>query len=89
MLKKILKSYDYSLIIVLAMLTIFGFIMIYSASMVSAVQRYGWESDYFYQKQKMNIIISMFVFIFTALVPYKILQSNKLLVPMVFCLYLD
>ena len=84
MLKKILKSYDYSLIVVLAMLTIFGLIMIYSASMVSAVQRYGWESDFFYQKQKMNIIISMFVFIFTALVPYKILQSNKVLVPMVF-----
>ncbi len=84
MLKRILKSYDYSLIVVLAMLTIFGLIMIYSASMVSAVQRYGWESDFFYQKQKMNIIISMFVFIFTALVPYKILQSKKVLVPMVF-----
>ena len=50
MFKKILKSYDYSLIIVLAMLTIFGLIMIYSASMVSAVQRYGWESDYFLSK---------------------------------------
>ena len=55
MLKKILKSYDYSLIVVLAMLTIFGLVMVYSASMVSAVQRYGWESDFFYQKQKMNI----------------------------------
>ena len=84
MLKKILKSYDYSLIVVLAMLTIFGLIMVYSASMVSAVQRYGVESDFFYQKQKTNILISMFVFIFTALVPYKILRSNKVLVPMVF-----
>src|SRR3954470_3505444 len=84
MLKRILKSYDYSLIVVLAMLTIFGLIMIYSASMVSAVQRYGWESDVFYQKQKTNIIFSMFVFIFTALVPYKLLQNNKVLVPIVF-----
>jgi cell division protein FtsW len=66
------------------MITIFGLIMVYSASMVSAVQRYGVESDFFYQKQKTNILISAFVFIFTALVPYKILQSNKVLVPMVF-----
>lgn len=83
MLKKILKSYDYSIIVVLIMLAIFGLIMVYSASMVSAVQRYGVESDYFYQKQKVNLIISALVFIFIALIPYKMLQSNKILVPMV------
>ncbi|WP_071395469.1 FtsW/RodA/SpoVE family cell cycle protein [Bacillus tuaregi] len=84
MFKKIFKSYDYSLIIVLTMLVIFGLIMVYSASMVSAVQRYEVASDYFYQKQKLNLVISALVFTFTALIPYKILQSNKILVPMVF-----
>lgn len=84
MFKKILKSYDYSFIIVLAMLTIFGLVMVYSASMVSAVQRFEVESDYFYQKQRINLIISAFVFLFVAIVPYKLYQSNKFLVPMVF-----
>ncbi len=84
MFKKILKSYDYSFIIVLAMLTIFGLVMVYSASMVSAVQRFEVASDYFYQKQRINLIISAFVFLFVAIVPYKLYQSNKFLVPMVF-----
>ena len=83
MFKKILKSYDYSIVIVLALLIIFGLIMVYSASMVSSVQRYGFESDYFYQKQKINILLSTVFFIVVALVPYKILQSNKILIPMV------
>lgn len=87
MVKKIFKSYDYSIIVVLAMLVIFGLIMVYSASIVSAVQRYGYESDYFYQKQKINILLSLLAFIVVALVPYKILQSNKILIPMV-CLSL-
>lgn len=84
MFKKILKSYDYSLIIVLIMLSIFGLIMVYSASMVSAVQRYGYESDFFFQKQKLNLIMSAFVFVIVALFPYKALKFNKFLAPMVF-----
>lgn len=83
MFKKILKSYDYSIIVVLVMLVLFGLIMVYSASMVSAVQRYGFESDYFFQKQKINIMLSLFVFVVIAFIPYKILQSNKVLIPMV------
>jgi cell division protein FtsW len=83
MFKKILKSYDYSIIVVLVMLAIFGLIMVYSASMVSAVQRYGVESDYFFQKQKLHLIFSFFVFIFVALIPYKMLQMKRILIPMV------
>jgi cell division protein FtsW len=83
MFKKILKSYDYSIIVVLVMLAIFGLIMVYSASMVSAVQRYGVESDYFFQKQKLHLIFSFFVFIFVALIPYKMLQMKQILIPMV------
>jgi cell division protein FtsW len=83
MIKKVIKSYDYTFIIVLAMLAVFGLVMIYSASMVSAVQRYDFDSDYFYQRQRTNLLLSAFVFFFVAIVPYKILQSNKILVPMV------
>ncbi|MGP7818889.1 FtsW/RodA/SpoVE family cell cycle protein [Niallia sp. 01092] len=85
MLKKILKSYDYSLIIVMVLLSIFGLIMVYSASMVSAVQRYDLpSSDYFYKKQLSHLVVAGFVFIVAALFPYKAFLSNRLLVPMVF-----
>lgn len=84
MFKKILKSYDYSFIIVFLMLTIFGLVMVYSASMVSAVQVYNQDSDFFYQKQRLHLIFSVVVFLFVAIVPYKIYQSNRILVPMVF-----
>ena len=83
MVKKILKSYDYSLIIVLVMLSIFGLIMVYSASMVSSVQIYDVPSDFFYQKQKLHLVLSALVFVIVALFPYKALMSNKILAPMV------
>ncbi|NRG45503.1 FtsW/RodA/SpoVE family cell cycle protein [Bacillus sp. CRN 9] len=83
MFKKILKSYDYSLIIVIALLCIFGLVMVYSSSMVMAVQYYGLESDYFYDKQKGSLLIGTVAFIIAALFPYKAYQSNKVLVPMV------
>ena len=84
MAKKIFKSYDYSLIIAVVMLAIFGLVMIYSASMVTAVQRWNYPSDFFYNKQKLNLMIAGLAFVFMALFPYKALQSNKLLIPMVF-----
>ena len=83
MFKKILKSYDYSLIIAIVLLSLFGLVMVYSASMASAVQRYYVSSDYFYQKQKLYLIVSALIFIFIALFPYKIMKSTKFLLPMV------
>lgn len=84
MVKKVIKSYDYSLILVIILLAIFGLVMVYSASIVTAIQRYGYESDYFYQRQKISLILSAIVFFFVSIFPYKILKSNKILVPMVF-----
>ena len=83
MLKKILKSYDYSLIIAIILLSLFGLVMVYSASMASSVQRYHVPSDYFYQKQKLYLIVSGCVFVFIAIFPYKIMRSTKFLMPMV------
>ncbi|HYK71871.1 MAG TPA: FtsW/RodA/SpoVE family cell cycle protein [Pseudoneobacillus sp.] len=83
MVKKILKSYDYSLIITIVLLSIFGLVMIYSASMVTTLQFYGVESDFFYQKQKIFLILAAIIFLTVALFPYKALVSNKILVPMV------
>lgn len=85
MFKRILKSYDYTLVITVILLSLFGLIMVYSASMATAVQRYGVSSDYFYQKQKLFLIIAAFLFIVSALFPYKALNSKKVLKPMVLC----
>jgi cell division protein FtsW len=79
MVKK-LKSYDYSLIIAIILLSIFGLVMIYSASMAWAVQWYKVPSDYFFQRQKIFLFGAAFVFILAALFPYKKLKSTKFLV---------
>ncbi|RST60881.1 FtsW/RodA/SpoVE family cell cycle protein [Siminovitchia terrae] len=80
MLKKILKSYDYSIIVVYLLLCFFGLIMIYSASMVMAVQYYDYPPDFFYQKQKINLAVGFLFFLFFALFPYKAYRSKKFLV---------
>lgn len=83
MFKKIFKSYDYSLVIAIALLSVFGLIMVFSASMVISVQIYDEASDFFYNKQKMNLVLSSVAFIIMAFFPYKAMLSNKFLVPMV------
>lgn len=83
MIKKILKSYDYSLVIVFILLSVFGLIMIYSASMVVAIQSYGVSSNYFFIRQCIFLAIGLVVFIVFAIFPYKLMLSNKILVPLV------
>ncbi|WP_042456032.1 FtsW/RodA/SpoVE family cell cycle protein [Neobacillus dielmonensis] len=80
MFKKILKSYDYSLIISIILLCAFGLIMIYSSSIAWAVQRYNVPSDYFYQKQKIWLMLFAVIFLTTAIIPYKIMSFNRVLV---------
>ncbi|WP_040204766.1 FtsW/RodA/SpoVE family cell cycle protein [Neobacillus jeddahensis] len=80
MVKKILKSYDYTLIIAIILLCAFGLVMIYSSSMASAVQRYGYQPDFFYQKQKVWLLLFMLIFVFMAIIPYKIMNYTQVLV---------
>jgi cell division protein FtsW len=81
--KKILKSYDYSLIIAIFLLCAFGLVMIYSSSMAWAVQRYDYPPDYFYQKQKLWLMGFFLIFIVTAAIPYKIMKFTNVLVVIV------
>lgn len=80
MLKNILKSYDYSMIITYILLSLFGLIMIYSSSMVMAIQWYQVPADFFFQKQKINLLLAGIAFIFFAVLPYKIFRNKKILV---------
>ena len=63
MFKKILKSYDYSIVVVYILLCLFGLIMVYSSSMVTAVHIYKRSADFFFQKQKINLLVGFAVFI--------------------------
>jgi cell division protein FtsW len=83
MVKK-LKSYDYSLIIAIVLLSLFGLVMIYSASMAWAVQFYKVPSDYFFQRQKIFLTGAAVVFILVALIPYKKMKNTNFLVFTVF-----
>ncbi|EUJ33078.1 cell cycle protein FtsW [Listeria floridensis FSL S10-1187] len=83
MLKRILKSYDYSLIVVYILLCLFGLIMVYSASW-SLAYRHELPADFYYIRQIKNLIISFLFFLLFALFPYRIYQHNKFLMPMMF-----
>ncbi|NLR42751.1 FtsW/RodA/SpoVE family cell cycle protein [Priestia megaterium] len=79
MFKKILKCYDYKFISALVVLSLIGLIMVYSASMVTAISRYGVSGDYFYKKQKLALIAGFIIFTLAAIVPYKIYQEKAVL----------
>lgn len=84
MIKKILRSYDIPLIVVVVALSIFGLVMIYSASMIVGPAKYEVASDYFFNKQIINLIIAAIMFIFFAIVPYKLYQHKYVLMGIVF-----
>ncbi|PIC06127.1 putative lipid II flippase FtsW [Anoxybacillus flavithermus] len=78
-LKTFMKYHDYPLIIAVFLLSLFGLVMVYSASMITAVTRFHTASDYFFQKQKWAWIIGTCMFLFIAFVPYKHYARKKFL----------
>lgn len=77
MFKRMLKSYDYSLICAIILLCSFGLVMVYSSSMITAVSRYGVSSDYFFKRQLFAFIAGSVLFIIMAVFPYKVLAHQK------------
>jgi cell division protein FtsW len=75
MFKRIVKSYDYTLIGSSILLAIFGIVMIYSASMVVAVMEYQVPGDYFMKRQMMWFVISLFALLFFMVLPYKVYEK--------------
>lgn len=72
MLKKMLKSYDYTLVLAPIILSLFGLVMIYSSSMVVAVSdKYEGTPDLFFMKQLKWLILGIFVYIMVLGFPYK------------------
>ncbi len=79
MVKKIIKSYDYSLIIAIVLLCCFGLVMVYSSSMITAVARFGYEPDHFFQRQKLALIAGGLAFLTMMIFPYRAFLYSKFL----------
>lgn len=86
-IKRYLRNFDYPLFFVYLALSLFGLVMIYSASMGWSVLNYGWEPDYFFDKQKTNLILSIPAFILAALFPYKHYKSRLMMQLMLFVMF--
>lgn len=74
-MKKIWKNYDFTLIFTPLILTAFGVVMVYSASMAYAVVKWGYASDHYLFQQLKWVFLSSLVFLFTLAVPYQKYQK--------------
>ena len=78
--KKLIRYFDFPLFFVYLLLCLFGLVMIYSSSMVTAVDRYDYPADYFYQKQLLNLSLAIPAFFLAAFFPYKNYKRKKLMI---------
>lgn len=74
--KRILKAYDYPIFIAVVLLCLFGLVMVYSSSMITAVARYELPTNYFFEKQRFTLILGFIAMLITMVLPYKS-YSNK------------
>lgn len=78
-IRKYAKNFDYPLFFTYVALVLFGLVMIYSASMAWSVNRYGYEPDYFYENQKLNLILAIPAFLIASIFPYKHFNKKRML----------
>ncbi|EOO27172.1 hypothetical protein IIU_05926 [Bacillus cereus VD133] len=75
-MKILFKSLDYILVIALIIITVFGIIMVYSASSIVAIQKYGYNSDYFFYSQLTNLFLGILGLIICTFLPYGIWKKR-------------
>lgn len=76
-LKRYAKNFDFPLFVTYALLCLFGLVMIYSASMVWAVKKLHTTPDYYFNRQLINLILSMIAFFVVAAIPYRKYRIKK------------
>lgn len=79
-MKKLFTGYDYTLIVAPILLSLFGIMMIYSASMVSTTID-GLEDTYYLFKQLSWFILGLIGFLFCSIFPYR--HYQRFIVPIV------
>ncbi|MDN4523560.1 putative lipid II flippase FtsW [Fictibacillus fluitans] len=82
MLKKMFRHYDYSLVIAILLLCAIGLVMVYSASIIVSINRFGYESSFFFVRQLVFLVAGLFCFLIAMIIPYQLYK--KLIVPIVF-----
>lgn len=70
-LKQFLRNFDFPLFFAYLILCLFGLVMIYSSSLVWAVERYGFQPNHFFKRQVFNLVLAFPVFLLAAFFPYK------------------
>lgn len=81
-MKESLKKLDKTLLIITIILSIFGLVMIFSSSSISAVLQYKLTEYYFFEKQAIFIIVGLIISLFVICIPttkYKGLSVLALL----------
>lgn len=78
-MKKLIKDFDFTLIFAPLILTCFGVVMIYSASMVYAVVK-DVPADFYLWKQIKWVMVGLVVFLFTMHFPYQKYHKLMLLI---------
>lgn len=87
-LKRFFRNFDYPLFFVYLALSLFGLVMIYSASMGWAVLNYDREPDYFFDKQIKNLVIAIPMFFLAAFFPYKHYKSRAMMQLMLIVMFI-
>src|SRR5690625_6309509 len=72
---RILRNFDYTLLIVPILLSAFGVVIVYSSSMVTAVFE-GLGSTHYLIKQLQWFILSLVFFFIFSFIPYKYYQNH-------------
>lgn len=78
--KRFLRNFDFPLFFTFLLLSLFGLVMIYSSSMLWAVNRYGYNPDYFFRKQIINLALAYPAFFLAAFFPYKNYKRKKFMI---------
>ncbi|GGD01694.1 stage V sporulation protein E [Thalassobacillus devorans] len=84
-MKQILRSYDFGLLAIILLLSIFGLLMVYSSSFAFAEIKHG-NPQYFFTKQLMWLIIGLTLFFFVSIFPYQL--YGRWIIPIVFLTFL-
>ncbi|SDM62198.1 cell division protein FtsW [Fictibacillus solisalsi] len=82
MLKKMFRHYDYSLVIAILLLCAIGLVMVYSASIIVSINRFGYESNFFFIRQLVFLVAGLFCFLVAMIIPYQLYK--KMIIPIVF-----
>ena len=70
-MKKVISKMNIPLLLLMLVYSVFGLIMIFSASSVTAVLRYGYDSNHFFVRQLIWLLGSYFIGFIILFIPTK------------------